>query len=146
MPDQGESVDEAFLEVLMYKNLYMSQQYALSAQKANCIMGCMKRGLASRAKKVTAPLYTAFLRMWSIASKSGCSEGDNLTRRIFLQTVVLFYMALVRSHSNTMFCFGKKGVELFECVLRRIVKLMKEVENKTYEELLGKLGDCQSHF
>jgi len=39
-----------------------------------------------------------------------------------------------------MFNFGKKGVELFECVLRRIAKLIKGVENKTYEELLGKLG------
>ena len=46
--DLGVSTDER----------YMSQQYALAAQKANCIPDCSKRSVTSTQSKVILPLYS----------------------------------------------------------------------------------------
>jgi len=40
----------------MDKKLDSRQQSALVAQKANCILGCIRRGVASREREVFVPL------------------------------------------------------------------------------------------
>ncbi|PKU49532.1 rna-directed dna polymerase from mobile element jockey-like [Limosa lapponica baueri] len=96
--------------MLVDEKLSVSQQHVLAAQKANCILGSIKRSVTSRLREVILPLYSVLMR-------------PNLE-----------YCVQLWGPQH------KKDIDLLEQVQRRATNMIRGMEHLSYEDRLREWG------
>jgi len=95
------SPEEKDSRVLVDEKLNMNRQCALAAQKANRILGCIERSVASRSREEILPLYSTLVRplrescvqLWSPQHKKDMDVLERVQRRATKMTRGLEYLS-----------------------------------------------------
>ena len=107
---EDASMYQQDLGVLVDEKLKMTGQCVLPAQKANHILGCIKRSMTSRSREVILPLYSTLMRPH------------------------LEYCVQLWGPQH------KKDMDLLEWVQRRAMKMIRGLEHLSCEDRLRELG------
>ncbi|KFO03793.1 hypothetical protein N312_13261, partial [Balearica regulorum gibbericeps] len=111
------SPEEKDLGVLIDEQLSMSRQCALAAQKADCILGYIKRSVTSRSREVILPPYSTLVRP---------------------------HLEKMKPHLE--YCIQlwgpqyRRDMELLERVQRRVTEMIRGLKDLSYEGRLRELG------
>ncbi|KAJ7417668.1 hypothetical protein WISP_63365 [Willisornis vidua] len=84
-PILGISLWRKDFGVFVDENLNMTQRCAFTSQKSCCILGCIKRSMASKPKEVMLPLYSVLVRplpeysiqLWGPSRRKTCGTSPD---------------------------------------------------------------------